>query len=477
MLRGFLQPESAPPSDIAVTPTSRWNDLSFTQQIAATALGYDETSWNSGGSALTDTTRWTDLIDDQKNAAMSLGYNEYLWDMLRGFIPPRTPPPNNADGTNVPEYGSMFWANLPQEIQAAASTLGYTETIWNNGEHTAVDDLFWSQLTTEQQVAATLLGHSQGTWDVYATGGSGSQQTEPNTNTSTPATAAPSSPPSTTPATMSPDTTQVIVSANYPVSAPPATTQGTLSPGETWRSVPWSDLPDQIRGGAIALGFTTDLWDSGARVATDTYFWDELSLAQQQAATLIFGFSKTTWDASNNKWQKIPWDQLPSDIQSHAAVLGFDKDLWDSGANVDKTSYGWDELSGAQQQSASIIFGLTEETWALAAIRDASDAPAANAKNNGSGRGGGRGGADDDYVFNVSKGTEEVWVSNYQIVYFVGSLCFIIVGILGTWVSGSELLCRNNKFDDITNESYFAVLLFHRRLTQIFTEREGAFIS
>jgi hypothetical protein len=56
-----------------------------------------------------------------------------------------------------------------------------------------------------------------------------------------------------------------------------------------------------------------------------------------------------------------------------------------------------------------------------------------NVKNKGGGRGGGRGGADDDYVFSVGdeEANKEVWVSKYQIVYFVASLCFIVVGILG----------------------------------------------
>jgi hypothetical protein len=447
MLRGFSPTATTPPNDVSVTPSSQWKDLSFSQQIAATTLGYNETSWSSGGSTITDTTPWTNLTDDQRDAALSLGYNEYLWNMLRGFTPPRTSPPNNAEGTIQPEYGSMFWANLPQEIQAAASTLGYTESVWNNGERTSVDDLFWVQLTAEQQIAATRLGYTQETWDVYANEDSGSQQREPNTNSSSPATAATNySIATAAPGTVSPDTTQVPTSAPYPAPAPTASSQETLSPGETWRSVPWSDLPDQLRGGAIVLGFTPELWDSGARVATDTYFWDELSVAQQQAATEIYGFNKTTWDASNSKWTKIPWDQLPSDIQSHAAVLGFDKDLWDAGAKMDTRSYHWDELSGAQQQAAFTIFGLTGETWALAAIRDASNKAAANVKNNGGGRGGGDGGADDDYAFYVSKGTEEVWISNYQIVYFVGALCFTIVGILGKWASGSSTILSELHF-------------------------------
>ena len=111
------------------------------------------------------------------------------------------------------------------------------------------------------------------------------------------------------------------------------------------------------------------------------------------------------------------------------SALGYNEELWNAGAKIDTQTYSWDELSGEQQQAAFLVFGLTEQSWAGAALKNDEEA----VRNKGGGRGGGRGGADDDYVFSVGdeEGNKNVWVSKYQIVYFVASVCFILVGVLG----------------------------------------------
>jgi hypothetical protein len=55
-----------------------WSDLPTSQQIAATILGQNETSWNTGLPTFADLINWDALNDDQKAAAEELGYNQYL---------------------------------------------------------------------------------------------------------------------------------------------------------------------------------------------------------------------------------------------------------------------------------------------------------------------------------------------------------------------------------------------------------------
>ena len=107
--------------------------------------------------------------------------------------------------------------------------------------------------------------------------------------------------------------------------------------------------------------------------------------------------------------------------------MGYNQELWEAGAKIDTESYRWNELSGEQQQAAYTVFGLTEQTWVGAALK----ADEGEVRNKGGGRGGGRGGADDDYVFSVGDEARNTWVSKYQIVYFVASICFIVVGVIG----------------------------------------------
>jgi hypothetical protein len=74
------------------------------------------------------------------------------------------------------------------------------------------------------------------------------------------------------------------------------------------------------------MGFSEELWDNGADVATDQYAWDELSDAQQQAAALVFGYDRVEWDSKHNqKWASYTWAQLPADIQKDAELLGYNE--------------------------------------------------------------------------------------------------------------------------------------------------------
>ena len=348
-----------------------WDELPFSTQIAAATLGHDEATWNSGGATFTDLIPWDDLSAEQQDAAVSLGYTEYLWNFLRGFTEPDPAQPS---------------------------------------------------------------GVTQSTQTVEATNREPTQTTAVNTETAT----------ETETTTFFRDT-----STATPTTTTGTTSESTLSsmpvaPNGNWRSYPWNELPSEIQGGAVALGFTEPLWDAGAELSTGVYFWDELSPAQQEASAAIFGYNRITWNASNRKWQTIDWNDLPQEIRTDAIALGYDERLWKVKADIDTESYDWEQLSGAQQQAAFTVFGYTEDTWTGTSETGSSGSDTApsdsvskavsenqDVKNGGGGRGGGRGGADDDYVFNVERQENDVWVSKYQIVYFVASICFMIVGILG----------------------------------------------
>ena len=350
-----------------------WDDLPFSTQVAAATLGHDEATWNSGSATFTDLIPWDGLSVEQRDAAVSLGYTEYLWNFLRGFTEP------------VPA------ANPTQSSGATTQTVEAT-----NREPTQ---------TTAANTATTT-------------------DTETTTYFRDISTATP---------TTTTDTTSENALSSMPV-----------APNGNWRTYPWNELPSEIQGGATALGFTEQLWDAGAELSTGVYFWDELSPAQQEASAAIFGYNRITWNASNRKWLTIDWNDLPQEIRTDAIALGYDERLWSINADIDTESYDWEQLSGAQQQAAFTIFGYTEDTWTGTSGTENSGSDTTpsdsvskavgenqDVKNGGGGRGGGRGGADDDYVFNVERKENDVWVSKYQIVYFVASVCFMVVGILG----------------------------------------------
>lgn len=110
----------------------------------------------------------------------------------------------------------------------------------------------------------------------------------------------------------------------------------------------------------------------------DEYTWAELPKRIQEAAFTL-GYDENSWDQSGEAWSAdLFWDQLTAEAQEAARLLGYDRSTWD-GVETDVGSYGYISY-------------------------------------------------DDDYVFQVD--SSDVWVSEYQIVYFSAALSFAIVGVL-----------------------------------------------
>ena len=130
-----------------------------------------------------------------QDAASLLGYTKEIWDADEGTqeVPPSETSPSSSlsnsnststvsegtettvsEGTELIEedtaeigiYDNYGWDELPLEIQEAATTLGYSQNIWDLGIGVAFSEaLFWDELSPEEQAAAALLGYSKQSWD------------------------------------------------------------------------------------------------------------------------------------------------------------------------------------------------------------------------------------------------------------------------------------------------------------------------
>eukprot|EP00588_Corethron_pennatum_P012752 CAMPEP_0194269176 /NCGR_PEP_ID=MMETSP0169-20130528/3367_1 /TAXON_ID=218684 /ORGANISM="Corethron pennatum, Strain L29A3" /LENGTH=854 /DNA_ID=CAMNT_0039010715 /DNA_START=20 /DNA_END=2581 /DNA_ORIENTATION=+ len=69
---------------------------------------------------------------------------------------------------NLTNYLEEYWADLPRNIMAAASVLGYTKELWDGDKPPPTDDKGWNDLSEEEQYAATLIGYTQATWDAVS---------------------------------------------------------------------------------------------------------------------------------------------------------------------------------------------------------------------------------------------------------------------------------------------------------------------
>ena len=129
-----------------------------------------------------------------QDAASLLGYTKEIWDADEGtqeVSPSETSPSSSlsnsnststvsegtettiSEGTETMEedteigiYDNYGWDELPLEIQEAATTLGYSQNMWDLGVGVAFSEaLFWDELSPEEQAAAALLGYSKQSWD------------------------------------------------------------------------------------------------------------------------------------------------------------------------------------------------------------------------------------------------------------------------------------------------------------------------
>ena len=203
-----------------------WADLPLDIQTAYTTLGYNETIWNEDLDAEAEGLDWEEMTLEQQTAASFIGYSQEIWDAgteapsgllttdvnlieveedeevpivtattppgadtsspttiapvttdspVTGTSPPTTvlpiatsPPTTTATATasiTPGAYDDYDWAELPREVQEAATALGYNEGLWNSGGTAETEDFWWGELTVEQQQAAVLLGYREFSWD------------------------------------------------------------------------------------------------------------------------------------------------------------------------------------------------------------------------------------------------------------------------------------------------------------------------
>ena len=84
------------------------------------------------------------MNEEQRNAALTLGWDESAWDS---------------------KYDDSDWSELPAHARRAASSLGFYQQTWNDGEWPAVGDKYWEQMTQDEKNALHVLGYYKYNWN------------------------------------------------------------------------------------------------------------------------------------------------------------------------------------------------------------------------------------------------------------------------------------------------------------------------
>ena len=61
-------------------------------------------------------------------------------------------------------YEDFDWQDLPKEVQAAATVLGYDEATWNSNGKPPSEDKDWEEMTNAERAAAERLGYNEENW-------------------------------------------------------------------------------------------------------------------------------------------------------------------------------------------------------------------------------------------------------------------------------------------------------------------------
>jgi len=419
----------SPTKQLTVKPVSQdillWGGLPSGSETIYATLGYDEVLWNSGGSVAVDDKTWDEMTIGERFAAYAIGFTEDSWDAI-------------APGEHFSAQPSSF-APLPTPSPVRITSAPV-------------------QTPSKSPTKSPTQSPSQ----VPSRAPSQSPSVNPTTSP-IPATAqnipSPTSPISPgVPAPVEPPPSDSISALTPAVSDPVVPASPT--PMELYEEEWWRDLPPVIQDAYAVLGYNETAWDGGIETETEDMFWAELSPERQEAA-LVIGYNEESWDAdfeptsspsvkpalapapTNTTFagfffvpdanttnatedkvdEEIPevavgfyddydWAEMPPHIQEAAGILGYDEDIWCMGGVAPSDGLFWDELSPEAQKAASLL-GYSKESWdvedlALSALI----------------------GTDDDYVFQVGGSTSDVWVSEYQILYFFAALSFVFVGIL-----------------------------------------------
>jgi hypothetical protein len=286
----------------------QYQTLNADKVALATALGYDEDSWNQPGTNPTETIAYANMGFGQETIS-EMGYTEDQWDCY------------------VNHYLDSFdyWDELPnQVIKAHLMGLGFTQEIWDaiTDEDPSSFDKNWNELSVEEQSSATELCYFQETWD--------NEGLEAWTTL--------------------PPMEARITDVEYP----------------SIRYVQWAYLDPAALVLAEYLGYTQETWNvPGTALIEDIAFVDQ---GVGKETILELGFTEANWDCYINHYEYFDWEGLGAQgVQPYYTTLGWTDATWptrytDSVPVPVAFDTAWEDLSTEEKAAAEQLCYFLE-TW------------------------------------------------------------------------------------------------------------------
>ncbi len=158
-----------------------------------------------------------------------------------------------------------------------------------------------------------------------------------------------------------------------------------------FEDIHWIKLPVEARAAALKLGYTQTSWCEDEGNPIEQKKWNDLSSEEQSAANVL-GYNELIWthittaenddedsvssydgvddsddedDSENDRietFNELRWESLPSDAKRAAEILNFTQTMWNEDAVNPLLEKEWEELTD-EQQRAAIILGYDENAW------------------------------------------------------------------------------------------------------------------
>ena len=155
------------------------------------------------------------------------------------------------------KYLESKWNELPEEVQEAAKSLGFTSDTWDNQSN----DIYkrkWKKLSTDQKEAAEILG-----WDEDC-------RCEEQLNG-----------------------LSMVLLLNHLSSSFFVWTAGKIK----YDDCDWDELPETVQKAATFLGYSKRMWDSDKYPTDlDEYDWDDLTEDQRRACFVLGITGEDDWE-------------------------------------------------------------------------------------------------------------------------------------------------------------------------------------
>ena len=328
-----------------------WEDLSTTIRDHAHAAGYQGKTWNEPGLQEIEKLDWESLEEAVRAEMEGMGFTAPQWDCYMNH------------------YRNYEWEDLEDDaanlhLQEPFKTLGWTHQSWDEDEKPDLEGKYWEDLAPNEKEAASTLCYTQTLWDEVAIplwgqdDGVGSNDLGENSDTGDEAVEEKT------------DIYETIYDPNDRSTFDGPTGPGTAHnsrdiPIPMFRYDPWDELAPEIQQLAIKVKYNEKNWNSFSLKGLENKNFD--IIGQKYPAVLQalkdMGFSANQWDCYISHYKSYEWDELKEEgVQKYFHALGWTHKMWAEGDKPDVADMYWPDLT-EEQQDAAYELCYFRETW------------------------------------------------------------------------------------------------------------------